>query len=1027
MLPLLRGTDDGADCCNCPFSKDGRPNTPVYSEHPENPEWLIIGEGPGHNEVRHRRPMVGATGQVVNKILARIGRKRSFDEPSQELFIGNATLCMPPQGAGEQDRDRAAAACNRRLKLELAQFPGKPILTLGPVAARAVIPKATLDAIDPPDTPKSVRKAQKLAQHPGLKSAITRRKAIDKIAKRRLVKAVKALRGRLIKDTKVKYRRVPDEAYLQREVVRVQARLEIKAREEAIKEYDVRLEERRLKKLAQKDKPRKAKAKKVKITDICGSLFDVDVDGTGIRPVIPAIHPAALLCGGGASIAGSHTPDMAFINLIYDAGKVDALARGRDIRLKLNIDYELYDQDRAVDLFLAVWRDAMDEGACSLDLETYVDDADRHHALMAYMAKIRVIGLATKTRTVSLLWDLLPDWIRPLLQSLLVSVDMTFHNGLYDRTVLQNKFYRFELSPKYSCTLLAHHAAFPGNSHRLQAVVTQFNGCEPWKAEFRNAGDEALDGLARYNAKDTGGTYALREPLAFYINKNRVQQVYELDKKMADMASQMHLAGMPVDRDVNQELLQTFSKSVREARESVEQVARDPKNREQIWHFLSIAQAEKRRKLDPADFEERYQIRLSAMKLDPDWRWKIGSGKHIAAFLQAMGVQLYQRTQDGSGALSTKKDILEGLTDYPIVRDILNFREAEKLLSTFISPIFDRRDHQGNLISYGFADESSRIHPIWKVHLISGRWASNWPVVSNVPKDKWKKLLGDALLCLIGIKTPDKGTFKLSDGAVCRVNKDKTFSKLVRPNLRRQIRCRPGRKIVGFDYEQIEARVIALISGDPFLCAVFADLSRDIHREVAAEVFDGFLKLDEDSQIQIREQVKPIEYGWMYLAQAETLHKQLLKEGYQIKFADLLKAYHRLETLMAGVRRWQQQSVATASQPPHEIRDCVLGRFRTWPLGQVEATEACNAGVQPTAAAIMNSGMARFMENSLGKYRELLPLAQVHDAAYFECWEDDVERLKADIKADFSYETTRDGRTVAFPVKVKSGDSWDQL
>jgi uracil-DNA glycosylase family 4 len=1029
-LPLIRGTDEGADCANCPFSKHGLPHNPVFGEGPEHPSWIIIGEGPGLNEVRNRRPFIGATGELVNKMLANFGRKRTFAEPSQEIWMGNATLCTPPQGATEADRERAAAACGGRLKAELAQFPGLPVLTLGAVAARATIPKETLAAIDPPDTPKSIRKAQKLRQQPVLKNAIARRKAIDKATTRRLAALINAHRRQLIKTTRAKFRRNPDERYLQQETNRVHAQLSLKARQDAIKEIDLRLKERELKKLANKDRPKKAKPKRVKITDICGSLFDVDIDGSGVRPLVPAIHPAALLRGGGASIAGSHTPDMAWINLLADAGKIDAIARGRgaDVRLKLNIEYELYDEARAVDLFLRVWRDALEEGACSLDLETYVDDADRHHALMAYIAKIRVIGLATKRGGISLAWDILPDWLRPLLQLLLTSVEMTFHNGLYDRTVLQNQHYGFEVSDEYFCTMLAHHAAFPGNSHRLQSVGTQFYGLQPWKSEYRNS-EETLEGLAIYNAKDTGVTHALRAPLTFYINKNRVKRVYEIDKKMADMAGRMHLAGMPVDRGINEELVSTFSRSVNEARRQVEDIARDPKNREQIWHYLAIGQAEKQRKLDPKDFEERYRIRLSALQLDPDWRWKIGAGKHIAALLQTMGVQLYQRTNEGRGELSTKKDILEGLTDYPIVREIIGYREATKLLETFLMPIFDRHDGHGNILQYGYADANSRVHPIWKVHLISGRWASVWPVVSNVPKDKWKKLLGDALLILLGVPLPtEDAIFTLPDKTVIRFNKKlKTFSKLVRPNLRRQIKCRPGRMIVGFDYGQIEARAIALISGDPFLTDCFNDPSRDIHREVAAVIFDAFNQLDVDMQAQVREQTKPIEYGWMYLAQAETLHKQLLKEGFQIKFVDLLKAYARLEKLMPGVRRWQQQSVAIASKPPYQIREPLLGRFRMWPLGSVEAAEACNSGVQPLAAAIMNQGMARFMTNSMHKYRELDPLAQVHDAAYFECWEDDADRLGRDIKRDFECEEQREGRTVRFPVTVKKAISWDLL
>ena len=61
------------------------------------------------------------------------------------------------------------------------------------------------------------------------------------------------------------------------------------------------------------------------------------------------------------------------------------------------------------------------------------------------------------------------------------------------------------------------------------------------------------------------------------------------------------------------------------------------------------------------------------------------------------------------------------------------------------------------------------------------------------------------------------------------------------------------------------------------------------------------------------------------------------------------------------------------------------------------------------------------------KYRELAPLAQIHDAAYFECWEEDVQRLMVDVKQDFEHEETRDGRTIKFPVKVKQGVSLDLL
>lgn len=1025
---MVRGTLDGADCESCPLAVAGMPKKPITGIGPDEPAFIIVGEGPGKFEEVRGEPFVGPTGQVVMQILGKIGRRRD------EVWLTNATLCMPAYGQDEAVRERAAQACSGRLKRELAQWPGKPVFSLGAVAARALIPKDVLDAIEPPDAPKAIRKSQKLRQQPTLKNALARRKRISKLAESQLKKLIQHVRTSLITEHKVKHRARPSENYLQAEVARVQGKLEVKARETAIKLVELKSKEAELKKKSAAAKPKKPKKpKRAKITDICGTLFDIDVDGTGIRPLIPGIHPAAILRGGGASINGSHTPDMAFVNLIYDALKINSLARGKDIRLKLDIDYELFDQTRAVELFMAVYRSAIAEGACSIDLETYVDDPDRHSALMAYVARIRVIGFSTAEMSISLDWDLLPPFVHSLIQVLLAETETTYHNGLYDRTVLRN--YGFLMGPRWFDTLLAHHAAFPGNAHKLQIVAAQFYGVTPWKSEFRNT-EETPEKLAIYNARDTGATHALRGPLINAMKKTNTTQVFDLDRAMSDVAGRMHLAGMPVDREVNSDLLATFSRNVDESRRHVEDIARDPKLRERVWHHLAVQQAVKKRKLDPDDLEQRYQIRLSAMKADPDWKWKIGSGKHIAALLQAMDIALVAMT--ASGQVSTQKEVLESLVENAIVRDILIFRENDKLNSTFVVPMFDRYDRAGELAVHGFCDIYDRAHPIWTIHKISGRWASSWPVVSNVPKDKWKKIIEHALTILLakakdrGVIVPDRKEIegKLAffglDGDRYRIAKlDGSISKLVRPNLRKQIRVRKGRKLVGFDFGQIEARVIALISGDPFLCAIFAE-NRDPHIECARIIWQNFDKLDEDTRKQLRENVKNIEYGAMYMAQLETLHKTMLKAGNMIRIEDLAVAIRKLLHAMAGVVAWQQATIRLASVPPYEIKSHVRGRRRVWPMGQAEGPEAVNAGVQFTASDIMNEGMMKFMP-MLMNYREADPIAQIHDAAVFECWEDDAHAIARDIKTAFETEIERDGRRIPFPVDVKIGDDWSQV
>lgn len=990
-LPVLRGTHEGALCETCPLAIGGIPNKPVYSEYPEDPLWLLIGEGPGRTEVQLKSPFRGMSGQAVEKMLLRVGR------PREQLYIGNATLCIPPYGAPVDVREKAAVACKPRMLRELAQFPGKPILTLGAVAARSVIPKATLDAIDPPDVPKSKKKAQKDRQKSERKALDKQKEAILKIAKRRYKTERKRMMGALSRKLIRSTNRKPAWSYLEQEADRIKPQIFPKALKDAAAEYEQKRQEREFRKQA--DKATKPKKKKpIKITDIMSACFDVDVDGSGARPVIPAIHPAALLRGGGAMIAGTHAPDLGFVNLIYDALKVDNLARGRDIRLHFSVELEYENAEKAIALFLSIFWKAMEEGTVAIDLETYVDDDERHHALMAYVAKIRAIGFATKKRSVSVLWDLLPVWCQTYLQVLLSRCEVIAHNGLYDRTVL--RAYGFVLNEIWSDTLLAHHAAFPGCAHRLQQVTCQLFAVPPWKAEFRNS-EETPEGLTRYNAIDTGSTRQILHPLQILIKKNKNERSYARDLKMSEIASQMHLDGMPVSREINAELLSTFTTLSVEARRVVEEKAHDPKLRDTIKHHIALQQALKQRKADTPIFEERYTARLDELRNDRNWRWNISSGEHIAGLLQAIGVSLSTKTD--SGKTSTKKEILEGLADIAIVRDILMFRENDKMRGTFIAPIFDRQVN-GQLVP-GFADGNDRIHPIWTIHKISGRWASSEPVMSNPPKDKVKIVDGKEIL--------------------------------ERPSTKRQIIAPKGRGFVGFDLAQLEARIIALISGDPFLLDVFAT-GKDIHTECARIVFDGqqgSIKYDDagdgtgkrsKAQTRMRNVTKNFEYGAFYGGSDDTLWKTLLKDGYNVRLADVVLSVRKLKMKCAGVTRWQADTVRKASMPPYELRDYVDGRRRVWPMGQVDMNEALNSVPQFTGAAIMNTALER-MSDVLKGYKQAFPIVQVHDAAVFEGWEDDLEQIKADVDRVVPQEYESNGIVIPFTIESSIGTCWKDV
>jgi len=177
---------------------------------------------------------------------------------------------------------------------------------------------------------------------------------------------------------------------------------------------------------------------------------------------------------------------------------------------------------------------------------------------------------------------------------------------------------------------------------------------------------------------------------------------------------------------------------------------------------------------------------------------------------------------------------------------------------------------------------------------------------------------------------------------------------------------------------------------------------------------------------QLRDLVKQIEYGAFYGGSPETLWKVMLKEGYNVKLADVASAISTLMNKMPGIVKWQRQTVARAALPPHTISDFVLGRRRVFPMGQVDPNEALNFESQATAAAIMDIGMARFTVRAQC-YREVDEIVQVHDAAAFEVWEDDAEDIAVDIKNCFEQEYERDGRTIPYPVDVKIGDTWAEV
>jgi len=113
-------------CEKCPLRRGCTQCVP--GEGDAHAKLMFIGEGPGAEEDRLGRPFVGASGQLLDRMIAAIGLTRS------EVYIGNVVKCRPPQN--RQPTPEEAAACLPYLRAQVALVRPKVIVLLGATAAR---------------------------------------------------------------------------------------------------------------------------------------------------------------------------------------------------------------------------------------------------------------------------------------------------------------------------------------------------------------------------------------------------------------------------------------------------------------------------------------------------------------------------------------------------------------------------------------------------------------------------------------------------------------------------------------------------------------------------------------------------------------------------------------------------------------------------------------------------------------------------------------------------------------------------
>jgi DNA polymerase len=108
----------GAFCEKCPLQD--APFVPPYG--PKHPAFIVVGEGPGREEVKAGQPFVGRSGKLLREVLL------AADLDPNTGYFTNVVLCHPPDNRKPETEE--VSCCAPRLAKELAAIPEAPILAV---------------------------------------------------------------------------------------------------------------------------------------------------------------------------------------------------------------------------------------------------------------------------------------------------------------------------------------------------------------------------------------------------------------------------------------------------------------------------------------------------------------------------------------------------------------------------------------------------------------------------------------------------------------------------------------------------------------------------------------------------------------------------------------------------------------------------------------------------------------------------------------------------------------------------------
>jgi DNA polymerase-1 len=411
----------------------------------------------------------------------------------------------------------------------------------------------------------------------------------------------------------------------------------------------------------------------------------------------------------------------------------------------------------------------------------------------------------------------------------------------------------------------------------------------------------------------------------FYKDGIFSKEIYELEKKLAPVIKCMEEAGIKIDKKHFAKLSTEITKELSEVQDSI------------------------------------YSI--SGRKFNINSPQQLSKTLFTDLQLPTKGLK-----KTHGGVVSTAAPELEKLENaHPVVKELLKYRELQKLYSTYIKPLPQ------------VADQNDRIHTSFdSLGTSTGRISSKNPNLQNIPiKGEW-------------------GT-----------------------NIRKGFIAEEGFNLVAFDYSQMELRIAAHVSGDTKMQEFFIE-GKDIHTMTAAEVF-GINENEVTSDM--RNRAKALNFGVLYGMGASGFAKsaEIPRNDAQIFIDNYFGRFPEILEYLEKTKEFARENGYVST---------IFGRKRYIPeinssnpkLRSQAERMAINHPIQGTAADIVKMAMVKVSSQlSIVNCQLLL---QIHDELLFEIRDDIIKNIVIPIK---SIMENIYSLRAPLRVSVAQGSSWGEL